>query len=136
MIKEKSLDIIFIAILIFIGSFIIWINTPFSIETIESNFIVAQNTGFDLTPGYMNFGSIVTNNSAERKLTITNNFNKKIKVKINPKENLKENLVISNQSFELNPLESKKIIFTLFTTNLPKGNYSGQIEIISKRVLW
>ena len=134
--SERKNEIILLVIVILIGAFIAWANIPLNIQKIESRFVVMENPGFDLTPGYLGFGGLTQNSSTMRNITITNEFSKKVKIKIETSDDIEGYVFASENNFYLEPSESKTIIFTAKSKNLELGNYSGEISIISKRTFW
>jgi hypothetical protein len=130
--ERKNKLIIILSILII--SAIFFYNKPLEVETIESEFILGENMGFDLTPGRLNFGKISPNNSASREIVIENNFDKTIKVKIKSEGEISKNIIVSENNFLVKPSQSKNITFTAYTQGLIEfKTYKGKITIISKR---
>ena len=123
-----SLIIIIILATIFIS------NIPLNKETIPSQFILGENMGFDLTPGKLNFGQIIPGYTATREITIDNNFDETIKIKIKSSGEISNNIIVSENNFLLNPSESKAITFTAYSGDLTElREYNGKIIIISKK---
>lgn len=90
--------------------------------------------GFDLSPGKLNFGKIVPNNSASREITIENNFKELIKVSIKSSGEISKYIIVSENNFQIRPSESKNITFTAYTDDLTEyRTYKGEITIISKK---
>jgi hypothetical protein len=133
-IKNKKLIITFILSSLIIISIIIS-NNSLSKETIPSEFILGENMGFDLTSGKLNFGKIMPDYTASRKITIENEFNQAIKVSIKSTGEISSNLIVSENNFYLEPLESKEITFTAHTDRLIDfKKYKGSVIITSNKI--
>jgi hypothetical protein len=132
--KKRNKIIIFVIIAIMIlGSYIIY-SIPLDKKTIPVKFFLSNKTGFDLTTGYLNFGAITPNHSSTRDLIIENIYPIKVNVIIKSSKGISKNIIASESNFQLEPLESKTITFTVFTNGLEEfKEYEGKINIILKR---
>ncbi|MFH1452098.1 MAG: hypothetical protein ABIF88_02915 [archaeon] len=135
--KRKKEILVLLSISIFLVGLIFFPKLISNKETIPIKFILSENKiGFDLTQDELNFGMLTKNNSASRKINITNQLNNKVKVTIKSSKEIIDNLIVSENNFILEPEESKEISFTILTTKLTEfREYNGEIIIISKRIL-
>lgn len=97
----------------------VFVNAPISKEEIPTKFVVGKNSGFDLSPGALNFGKIsIEGSSSVRNLTITNRMKSPSLTKIKVRGEISDYLTISKNNFILNPNESANI--SLYCN--PEGN--------------
>jgi len=130
---NKFLPLLAIPVIIIIY-FIIISSAPLDRRTIPVSFLLGEKTGFDLTPDELTFGKIEINQGASRDMTISNEFNKPIIITIESSGEISKNLIVSENNFRLNPQESKKITFSIFTKGLTEfREYSGEVNILSKK---
>ena len=131
--KNKAL-----IILVFLSSLIIFIsiiNLPLNKEVISAKFVLGENMGFDLSPGKLNFGKIIINNSASREIIIENNYDKSIRVNIKSSGKISDYIIVSENNFILEPLESKNVVFSVYTSGLTEfRDYKGKVSITSRTV--
>lgn len=133
--RKSSLSII--ATLIVTG-LIVYLLNPFTLDykkEIPSKFILSNRSGFDLTLEQFNFGELLINQTAVRQIDVKNDFNRKVFIIIESKGDIKDNIIVSDNNFYLEPGQSKELSFTAFTHGLTEyREYLGYIVIISKRV--
>ncbi|MDP2924968.1 MAG: hypothetical protein Q8N99_01205 [Nanoarchaeota archaeon] len=99
-------------------------------ERIYSSFIIGENYGFDLNKTALTFGMVKPGGSANRKLFIQNNYNKKILVEIKSSGDLNDYIVASENDFYLNPKETKNISFSIYAPDdIKLGKYEGYIIV-------
>jgi hypothetical protein len=124
---------IILIILIILLTLIIIFNSPLDKKIIPARFIFSSKSGFDLTPNQLTFGQVNENQIASRDIKITNDFNKKILVKIKSYGEISEFLTISENNFLLNPGESKNLSFSINPRGLSEyREYSGEVIITSR----
>jgi len=125
-----------LATLVFLSALIIFIsiiNLPLNKEVFSAKFVLGENMGFDLSPGKLNFGKIVSGRSTSREITVENNYDESIKVNIKSSGEISKYMIVSENNFILNPLESKNITFSVYTTGLTEfRDYIGKVSIISR----
>jgi hypothetical protein len=133
--RNSILLILFILVIIFVLIFYWWNN--FSVlgrEQVYTSFIISETLGFDLNPEALTFGKIGPGQSAKRDLQIENNFDRKARVDIRVKGEVKDYLTVSENDFFLEAGERKNISFAVYTPkDIPKGKYEGVINIFLKK---
>ena len=132
--KRKNKFLIILAIII-TATLILIINIPLDKQIISTKFIAGERMGFDLGPDNLNFGNIVPGQSASRDITIANNFDFPIIIKIKSSGKISDYIIVSENNFHLQSNESKEIIFSAFPEkNIELKEYSGEIIIITKKL--
>lgn len=110
-------------------------NLPLNKEVIPAKFVLGENMGFDLTPGKLNFGKIVPGYGASRDVMVENNYDEIIKVNIKSSGEISDSLIVSENNFVLNPLESRSVAFSIYTGGLTEyRSYEGKVIITSRVV--
>jgi len=133
--KLQNKLILVVIILLVIAPFFIFLESDLDRKVIPASFLLGERTGFDLTPGELTFGRIEINQSAARDITISNNFNKPIKISIESSGEISKNLIVSENNFQLIPSESRNITFSIQTRGLTEfKEYSGEVTIISRKI--
>ncbi|MCK4996829.1 hypothetical protein KAS08_00865 [Candidatus Pacearchaeota archaeon] len=133
---ERKNNIFFIVItIVFLLSILIFKSPILDKNTIPASFHLTKNPGFDHADGELRFGGIPINQSASRKLELVNTFNRPIMITIESTGEITEQLIVSENNFELLPNESKNISFTVYTSGLTEfREYFGEIIILSKKI--
>ena len=131
--ERKNKILIFLVLICTLIIIVFIVNLPLNKEVISTKFVLGENMGFDLTPGKLNFGKITPNNSASREITVENNYDKLIRVNIKSSGEISENMIVSENNFILAPLESKNVVFSVYTFGLTEfRDYKGKISIVSR----
>lgn len=90
---------------------------------------MGENPGFDLRTDELAFGKIVPGGSSTRAMTLTNEYNYPVLVKIKPSKNI-ENIISYEEEISLAKNESKKIYLSLsIPEDYPYGEYQGFIKL-------
>ena len=132
--ERKNNIFIFVAIGVFLVFLIVAGNPVLDKRSIPISFYLSENTGFGSIEGELLIGAITANQSGARAITISNTFDEKIKVTIESSGETTDQVIVSENNFELEPGESKDVTFTAYTAGLTEyREYRGNIIIISRR---
>ena len=115
--------------------FVIYLKHINVIKIIELNAIlsVGDVPSFNTENDTLYFGTITSNTSSQRTLTVENNYDFPIKVEFSVKGNIEEFLVFDKIIF-LDVEESKEVnISTIILTDEKQGNYSGRFIVTIKK---
>jgi uncharacterized membrane protein len=131
--KSKKTASKIIATLAFSGILIILIlnlTSPIHQERIQSKFIAGAIMGFDLSPGYLNFGQIIPGSGAQRKINITNTFGRPTRTEIIIKGEVSSCVEVSKNNIILQPNQTKEVTFScIVPRGTEYGEYPGEIII-------
>lgn len=112
----------------------------YEITKYSSNVKVAPEEGQRITLGFvtdpwnLNFGIMPIGSYGTRHLNISNSGKNRVRVFFKVYGNIEQLISFSRNNFILNPGQSAYIDVFLKTTNLTKlGNYTGQIDVITKK---
>ena len=131
---KNKLIIFFIAIVVMVVAFLLINIMKIEKTVVPVRFGLSEKTGFDLNPQELSFGNIQINQSATRDILVSNNFKRKVKITVESRGEISENIIVSENNFYLNPEESKNITFTVYTKGLTEfREYLGEVIIISKK---
>jgi hypothetical protein len=133
--KQKNPNKYFaILIIILLTLAIVVYQRPLGKKAIPTTFILSDTPGLGHVEGELMLGAIQKDHSGTREINISNDFNKRIMIKIKSKGEISDNIIVSENSFYLNPNEQKTITITAFTSGLTEyKEYSGEIIILSLR---
>lgn len=130
-----SLGIFILSVLILI--FILFANSSILLKktSLPIKAEIGNKTGFNLENSSINFGIILPDSGAKRKIEISNNYSSKIFVKIYSKGNISDALYFPEKTF-INKNSIKKIPIIFSSKNMKKGKYFGNliIEYRKKRI--
>ena len=130
--KVKTKNMVYVAI-ITLAIATILILSPKTLDkyTIPATFSLSEIPGMGHIEGQLLFGHIQENQSATRSINILNNYEKKAFVKIKSSGDIKNNLIVSENNFYLEPQESKNVTFTAYTSGLTEyKEYQGEITVL------
>lgn len=103
------------------------------IENVNENVVL----GFVTDPWNINFGIIPGNGSyATRTIEISNKEEVVNEITLKVYGNISPLVVFSKNEFALNPGEKSSIEIFLYTKDSQPGNYSGEIDILSKKPIY
>jgi hypothetical protein len=103
------------------------------IESISENVVL----GFDTDPWNINFGIIPGNGSyATRTIEISNKEEKDNEITLRVYGNISPLVVFSRDKFILKPGEKSSIEIFLYSRDSEPGNYSGEIDVLSKKPIY
>lgn len=131
--KIKNRYKVSVAILLLTVSLFLYLK-PIDRQEIPANFFLSESPGMGHIEGELLLGAIPINQTGSRTIIVSNEYNRKILVKIKSMGEIKKNIIVSENNFYLDPKEQKSLTFTAFTNGLTEyKEYSGKIIIISKR---
>jgi len=140
--KTKNILILFLLFaLIFILGVFLFSNLIEHISILEkqelyAEVIVSDHYGIDINSSALIFGTISPGSSATRKLTITNDHKQKTNIEIFVEGEIKEFLQVSENDFNLEINESKKIVFTAIAPRDKEfGTYEGKVIFFIKNAV-
>ena len=108
---------------------------PLEKETIKTSFIYSNESGFELGTDNLDFGKLVKNQGAERKITISNDYEFPININIRYSGEITPYIIVSENNFKIEPGQIKEISFSANPgENLTEyRRYSGEIIIITTK---
>ena len=111
-------------------------NQPLGVKRIEASFIYSNKSGFEIEPDKLTFGALQQNQSASRDVSIENDYDFPVMVKIKTSGEIKDNLIVSKNNFELSPKESVVLTFAANPLDdfVEYRRYNGEVMIITERV--
>ena len=130
--KKRKILLIIILSLILVTYLLINIFSPKLLqkEILYSEVIVSDYIGINVNNTDLIFGTIIPGGSSSKKLSIANEYNKKVKIKLYSKGDINKVISISENNFILLKNEKKEITFHI---NLPpqteKTTYTGEVII-------
>lgn len=105
--------------------------------TAEFKVVGPQNSGFNLDTDAIHLGTLPPGSTSEREAIIGNDYNFPIKIDIKSKGVGAKYIFVDENKFVIEPDEVRTVIFYAATTqDIEPGNYSADISIIYKRVLF
>lgn len=128
------LFIVIVILGIFLFSNVIDYLSVYNKKIIEAKVIVADENffGIEINNTALAFGAISHVGSSRKSMTISNEFNYLVKIKIHSEGNISKFLEVSENNFLLGPNESKNLTFTVkIPEGTPKGTYGGYVYILS-----
>ena len=106
-------------------------------KKIATKLSIGNVAGFDVSKEELSFGMISQNVISYRNdMVVANNYNFPIKVEFTSEGNITPFLIFENEVY-FEPGENKSILVSTVVGNgnQPKGNYSGTMKMIFKRVV-
>lgn len=126
--KNKLKLFILIIALLFIYSFIMFLNWPIKVETIKVRFIIGESLGVDIGSDELSFGRILKGGEAVRNVLLENSYDYPVLVKVYISKELKD-YIYSENNIVIYPEEEVKLPFILKTPkDIEMGNYTGEIK--------
>jgi len=103
------------------------------VENIGENVVI----GFVTDPWNIGFGIVPGNGSfATRTIELTNKEDKNNEIILKAYGNISPLVAFSKNNFVLKPKESVSVDIFLYTQGFEAGNYSGEIDVISKKPIY
>ncbi len=107
--------------------------TSIEIKPIKENTTI----GFAIDPRNLNFGIIPCNGSfVKRSIELFNPERKNVEIILKSYGNISPLVFFSKNNFILHPEERVNIDVFLFSNNTLPGNYSGEIDLIVKKLIY
>ena len=104
-----------------------------SVENITETVIL----GFNTEPWNINFGIIPGNGSyATRTIRVSNKEDSDTEIILRTYGNISPLVVFNSNNFILKPGENSSIDISLYTKDSDPGNYSGEIDVLSKKPIY
>ena len=130
--QNKKFDLLIYVLLIinFILLFIIlfnYSNRPLEVRDFDVSFIVGPITGFDVNNSLLTYGEITPGSTSVRRITIENNYDFPIRVKVYVSDNL-EDFISADSDFVVQSKEKRSLPVALYVKEgTPFAKYSGKI---------
>lgn len=99
------------------------------VKTYDAIAEVGKPTGIAINSTAFDFGRVIPNGLASKKLNLRNDQEKPLFVKIIATGNISEGLEINQNNFYLQPEEQKEVFIAFRGQGLQNGHYRGQIII-------
>lgn len=99
------------------------------IQSYEALAEVGKPTGIAINSTAFDFGRVIPNGLASKKLNLRNDQEKPLFVKIIATGNISQGLEINKNNFYLRPEEQKEVFIAFRGNGLEYGHYRGQIII-------
>jgi hypothetical protein len=135
--KKENRVWVFMGAMLFLVVFGLFYFSPIQKEIISVKFVVGENMGFGLGDGILNFGQIVPGNGATRNVSVENDFDRPVRIKIKSSGDVSRALSVSGNDFVLSPRENRNVSFSVYVDDgFEFGEYSGEVVILSWRKYW
>ena len=128
--ERKKVNYILSVIALVLITFSIWllVSRPLEIRELKVEFIVGENPGFNLDSDKLNFGRLTLGGSAVRGISIKNEQEIPIKLKVFASKNIADFISVESGQILL-PGQNISVPVTLnIPKDMPLGNYSGKIK--------
>ena len=137
---KKTLMVILLSIVLLTVSFAYLyynLNLGFSeIKTLPMSLKVSDVIGFNVGTDAIYFGKTKPGGTSKREVNIENNYDFPVSVSIKIRGDIEEYVSVSENNFKLAEGEKKQISFYAQTQkDTPEGNYTGETDVVFKRVL-
>jgi hypothetical protein len=104
-------------------------------KEIYTTVIVSDHVGFDLNTSALTFGMVQFGGSARRRIVLTNDFDREIKVVVKARGDISDYLVVSENDFVLGSGEERQVYFFVeVPSGIDSGEYDGFIEFVFGRM--
>ena len=133
--KKKGVILLAVVLINVIATILIYpYFYPADIKELDIYLKVSNYTGFNVDTSAVFFGAVARDGKASRDIIVANEDAKSHSVNIKIEGILKDWIIVSDNKFNLNPLQNKTVKLIV---NVPSdagyGNYTGKVRIIFKQ---